>query len=309
MRRSTFLPFKAPLTEENLPDQSGKVFIVTGGNSGVGKELVNILYRHNATVYIATRSEERSAEAIAEIQKNHPKSTGTLKFLKLVLDDLTTIKASAQSFLAQESRLDVIWNNAGVMLPPAGSKTKQGYELQMGTNVLGHWLFVHHLTPILKETAKTAPKNSVRIIWVSSMSADFAKVPIIDFTNMDYKRDEDQAEKYNKSKAGNALHALEFDRRNPNSGIVSISMNPGLLRTNLQRNFSGGQMLFVKLMAKPAINGAYTELYAGLEKSITNEDKWITPFGHREQIRKELTDPELGKKFWDWTESECQAYL
>lgn len=142
--------------------------------------------------------------------------------LKLQLDDLSTIKASANQFLSRESRLDVLWNNAGVMLPPEGSKTVQGYELQQGTNALGHFLFVRFLTPLLIETAKTAPRNSVRIIWVSSMSADFAPCPPIDFDNMDYHKDEDMMTKYHRSKAGNLIHAVEFSRLYKNSGVLSV---------------------------------------------------------------------------------------
>ncbi|KAM0273497.1 hypothetical protein ACHAQH_008321 [Verticillium albo-atrum] len=253
---------------------TGQVFIVTGGNSGVGKELVNILYQHNARVWIATRSKERTDEAIAEIKKAHPKSKGQLIFLKLVLDDLSTIKKSASEFLAQETRLDVIWNNAGVMLPPEGSKTAQGYELQLGVNSLAHFLFIKFLTPLLQDTARTAPQKSVRIVWVSSMSADFAPKPCIDFDNMDYHKPEVNSTKYNRSKSGNLIHAAEFDRRFPESNIVSVSMNPGLLNTNLQRNFGAVQKFQVKLIGKPAKFGAYTELFAGLDPSITSKDKW-----------------------------------
>ncbi|RBQ99138.1 hypothetical protein VDGD_20095 [Verticillium dahliae] len=103
-----------------------QVFIVTGGNSGVGKELVKILYQHNARVWIATRSKERTDEAIAEIKKAHPKSQGQFLFLKLVLDDLTTIKQSASQFTSQETRLDVIWNNAGVMLTSGRLQDRPG---------------------------------------------------------------------------------------------------------------------------------------------------------------------------------------
>lgn len=147
-------------------------------------------------------------------------------FLKLQLDDLSTIKESANTFLAKENRLDVIWNNAGVMTPPQGSTTVQGYELQLGTNVLGHFLFIHFLTPLLKQTAKTSPRNSVRVVWVSSMSVDFAPKPAIDFSNMDYHRDEDATVKYGRSKAGNLIHAAEFARRNQESGILSLVNMP-----------------------------------------------------------------------------------
>ncbi|EGY16108.1 retinol dehydrogenase [Verticillium dahliae VdLs.17] len=293
LRRSTFLPYKATLTEENLPDQSGKVFIVTGGNSGVGKELVKILYQHNARVWIATRSKERTDEAIAEIKKAHPKSQGQLLFLKLVLDDLTTIKQSASQFTSQETRLDVIWNNAGVMLPAEGSKTAQGFELQLGVNSLAHFLFIKFLTPLLQETAKTAPPRS----------------PAIDFGNMDYRKEEDNMTKYNRSKVGNLIHAAEFDRRFPESNIVSVSLNPGLLKTNLQRNFGAAQKFQVKLMGKPAKYGAYTELFAGLDSSITSKDKWITPFGRREEPRADIVEPELGKRYWDWSEDQVRSFL
>jgi NAD(P)-dependent dehydrogenase (short-subunit alcohol dehydrogenase family) len=200
------------------------VFLITGGNSGIGKALAGILYQQNARVYIATRSQKRTSEAIAEIQAAHPQSKGSLIFLELVLDDLTTIKATAETFLSRETRLDVIWNNAGVMLPPQGSQTKQGYELQMGVNTLAHFLLIKFLTPTLIETAKKpgTSKGSVRIVWVSSMSIDFAPKPPIDFTNMDYAKDVEANVKYDRSKCGNLLHAIEFDRRYPDTGICSL---------------------------------------------------------------------------------------
>ncbi|KAI9150455.1 Short-chain dehydrogenase/reductase pkfC [Paramyrothecium foliicola] len=323
LRRSSFVPYNAPLTEQNLPDQSGKVrtdsvILITGASSGVGKELARILYQRNATVYMAARSQSRTEEAINDIKASHPNSKGQLKFLKLQLDDLATIKASANQFLAQESRLDVLVNNAGVMTPPQGSKTVQGHELQLGTNVLGHFLFVQFLTQLLVQTAKTAPKHSVRLIWVSSVSADFAPKPAINFSNMDYHEDESAAVKYNRSKAGNLIHAAEFARLYRDTGIVSLSLNPGLLNTGLQKNFGLGQRVFMilqtnkseqKIMGRPAKFGAYTELFAGFDASITQGDLWITPFGRKEQPRPDLVEPELGRKYWEWSEAQVKAYL
>jgi NAD(P)-dependent dehydrogenase (short-subunit alcohol dehydrogenase family) len=143
-----------------------------------------MLYQQNAKIYVAARSESKTMEVIREIQRAHPTSAGELVFLRLQLDDLTTVKQSAQEFLAKETRLHVLWNNAGVFVPPQGSKTVQGYELQIGTNNLGHFLFTHFLRPVLAETAKTAPKSSVRVVWVSSSAADSAPHPAIDFSNM-----------------------------------------------------------------------------------------------------------------------------
>lgn len=125
--------------------------------------------------------------------------------MKLHLDDLSTIKESAQQFLSRESRLDVLWNNAGVMVPPQGSTTVQGHELQLGINNLGHQLFTQLLTPLLERTSQTAPNDSVRVIWVSSSAADGAPRPAIDFSNMDYHKEEGIWSKYSRSKAGNVI--------------------------------------------------------------------------------------------------------
>jgi retinol dehydrogenase-12 len=105
-----------------------QIFIVTGGYAGVGWQLTKILYQHNATIYVAGRSMEKGERAISEFKKAHPDSKGTLHFLKLDLADLSTIKASAEEFLSKEQRLDVLWNNAGVMWPAIGSKTAQVSE-------------------------------------------------------------------------------------------------------------------------------------------------------------------------------------
>ncbi|XHG03614.1 hypothetical protein AWENTII_006915 [Aspergillus wentii] len=126
MRCSTVLPNKATLTEKNLPDQSGKVFLVTGASGGLGKLLTDILYQHNGKIYLAARSESKTKEAIEEIKAAHPSSKGELIFLNLQLDDLTTIKQTADEFLAKENHLDVLWNNAGVMIPPRRLSNKAG---------------------------------------------------------------------------------------------------------------------------------------------------------------------------------------
>jgi NAD(P)-dependent dehydrogenase (short-subunit alcohol dehydrogenase family) len=195
---------------------------VTGGSGGIGKELVTILYQRNAKVYMAARSATKAEAAIEEIQRIHPDSTGQIVYLNLDLNDLTTIKKSADEFIAKETRLDVLWNNAGVMTPPDGSKTAQGYELQLGTNNLATFLFTHHLLPIMKETAKVAAKDSVRIIWVSSSAVALAPKPAIDFSNMDYKKAENTWAKYGRSKAGNVLHSVELARRTADQGIISL---------------------------------------------------------------------------------------
>ena len=196
--------------------------MVTGGSGGLGMELVDILYQKNAKVWIAARSSTKTSEVIGKIKKAHPTSSGQLHFLQLQLEDLATIKASAQEFLATETHLDVLFNNAGVMVPPGHEKTAQGYELQIGINNLGHFLFTHLLTPLLVKSAQVAPPNTVRVIWVSSSAADAAPHPAINFSNMDYHIEEGIWDKYSRSKAGCVIHSAEFARRFPESGIISL---------------------------------------------------------------------------------------
>lgn len=195
---------------------------MTGASGGLEKLLVNILYQHNAKVYLAARSEAKTAKVIEGLKAAHPSSKGDLQFLNLQLDDLTTIKRAANEFLSKESRLDVLWNNAGVMIPPAGSKTKQGFELQYGVNNLGHFLLTLLLRPALESAAKTAPKDSVRVVWVSSSAADNAPTPAVDLTNMDYHREEGAWTKYGRSKAANVIHSAEFARQTKGTGIISL---------------------------------------------------------------------------------------
>ena len=196
---------------------------MTGGASGIGLELVKILYSHNAKVYVAARSEQKASKAIATVQASFPKSKGGLVFLHLDLDDLTVVKQSAETFLSKESKLDVLWNNAGVMVPPEGSKTKQGYEAQLGTNCLGPFLFTKILTPLLVETAKSAPRGSVRVVWLGSSAAEMMSPKGgVDMTNLDYKKKETNWYKYGTSKAGNVLYAKELAKRYQADGVLSV---------------------------------------------------------------------------------------
>lgn len=169
------------------------------------------------------RSEEKATKAINEIKLKCPQSKGELVFLHLDLGDLTAIKKSAEEFLSKEDKLDVLWNNAGVMVPPAGSKTAQGYELQLGTNNVAAFLFTKLLIPILVKTAKSAPKGSVRVVWVSSSAAEVLSPKNgIDMDNLDYKNDKADWYKYGVSKAGNWYHAAEFAKRHKADGIISV---------------------------------------------------------------------------------------
>ncbi|KAF2625141.1 NAD(P)-binding protein [Macroventuria anomochaeta] len=314
---SQIFPPTAAFTESTLPSGSlkDKVYIVTGASAGVGKELARLLFSLHGTVYLAARSKERATTAIDWIRESHPESKGRLEFLYLELADLESIKPAAEAFLAREKRLDVLFNNAGVMVPPQGSKTKQGYELQIGTNCLGHYAFTKLLTPLLVQTAKTSEAGSVRVVWVSSSAVMGAPTGGVDLDNLDYNKDKFAFQKYSVSKAGNVLHALQFRNLYEKDGVISVSLNPGNLNSELNRHTGWLGEIVVRLFTYPAVNGAYTEFFAGLSPEVKalKQNEWVIPFGRISPLRTDVAEAGLegGKagKFWEWSDSQASRYL
>ena len=263
---------------EGGPTDAAQVYVVTGSNTGVGKEVARILYAKHAKVYVAARSEEKAAAAIESIKGDFPRSEGSLTFLKLDLADLTTIKKSAEEFLSKETKVHVLFNNAGVMIPPVGSVTPQGYELQLGVNNIGTFAFTKLLTPLLVQTAKSEAPGAVRVVWVSSIGAEKAShvpggVPIDDLELDNYKHFlKAKFYRYGVSKAGNYLHGAEYAKRHADDGIVSVALNPGNLDSDLYRTMSPLiTAVLRRVVLYPSVYGAYTELYAGLSPDVTME--------------------------------------
>ncbi|OMP87353.1 putative oxidoreductase, partial [Diplodia seriata] len=270
-----------------------QVHIVTGGYSGVGLELVKILYAKNATVYVAGRSADKASAAIATVKEAG--GGGRVEFLQLDLAQLASIKKSADEFLAKEQRLDVLTNNAGVMFPPKGSKTEEGHDLQLGTNCLGPYLFTQLLLPLLRQTASTSPPGSVRVTWAASIAIDLLAplhgVDLDEQTGAPKVLGTPQ-QNYGQSKTGNVFLGTEFARRYKQRGMLY-----------------------------PPIKGAYTELYAGWspDVGVDNSGCLVVPWGQIQQPRAELeaaikpTSEEGGlgiaEKFWEWCERETKAYM
>jgi retinol dehydrogenase-12 len=284
-------------------------------------ELVKILYQHNATIYIAARNREKGDKAITTVKEEFPDSKAKLAFLQLDLADQSTIKKSADEFLAKESRLDVLTLNAGVMAPPSGSKDAAGHELQIGTNCLGSWLFTHYLVPILKKTAASSPPGSVRVTWPASIAIAFAPTGGVSFDqDGNVKVHGLQAVNYSQSKVGNAYLASEFGRRYGSDGIVSVSWNPGNLKSELQRHGSALENLLLWPALYHPKFGAYTELYAACSPDLSTKDNgaFIIPWGRIGHLRPDMVKAEKTKeeggtgeaqRFWEWCEKECKAYL
>ncbi|KAG9076657.1 hypothetical protein FRC06_009380, partial [Ceratobasidium sp. 370] len=165
---SQMFPPESLFTVEQIPDLAGQVMIVTGGNAGAGRETCKALLNKNAKVYLTARSKAKADDAIEWLKKE----TGGKEpmFLQLDLSNLDSVRKAAEEFKSKEQELHVLFNNAGVMVPPVEQKTADGYDLQFGTNVLGHYFFTILLLPTLVHTAKNSPRahGHARVINTSS---------------------------------------------------------------------------------------------------------------------------------------------
>ncbi|OKL64712.1 hypothetical protein UA08_00525 [Talaromyces atroroseus] len=322
---TNFFPPKPMFTEKNVPNLEGKVYVVTGSNTGIGKEVASVLYSQHARVYVAARSAERAATAIADIEKLYPDSKGSLEFLRLDLADLSTIKGTVEEFLAKENKLNVLFNNAGLQTPNPGT-TKQGYEIQLGVNCLGTFLLTKLLTPILIQTAQAEQSyasNSVRVVWVCSAGTEMGaeKSVGLHMDNLDYHIAKDGMYKYAISKVGDYLYGVEYAKRHRKDGIVSVPLNPGNLASDLYRDQTNWLFrMFLMLITHPVKLGAYTELYAGVSEDVTIEKSgsWLIPWGRFYPISQDLvqaTKPEdeggagTSLKFWDWSEEQVKKFV
>lgn len=268
-----FFPPKPQFTEKDLPNLKDKVYIVTGANTGIGKELARMLYAKNASVYVAARSREKAERAIEDIKRAAPASTGKLIFLHLDLSDLNQVKTAAQNFIAQETKIHVLFNNAGLIGSEPLAKTVQGYEMALGVNCVGTFLFTKLLTPTLVASAKTEPANTVRVVWLSSFGLELNAVKDVGISldNLDYHVPKPVMERYGISKCGSWALGVEFARRHKTDGIISMPINPGNLNTELARDQPRALKLVAKMVVYPPPLGACTGIYAGLSPEVTLE--------------------------------------
>jgi NAD(P)-dependent dehydrogenase (short-subunit alcohol dehydrogenase family) len=248
-------------SEADIPDQSGRVAIVTGANSGIGFETARALAQKGARVVLACRSAERGREAERRLREVAPEADTS--FRPLDLGSLASVEAFAKEFAREASRLDLLINNAGVMVPPLGHTT-DGFELQFGTNHLGHFALTGRLLAMLCETP------GARVVTLSS-TAHF--VGRIDFDDLASDKGYVPMMAYGQSKVANLLFARELAHRLDGAGydVVSAAAHPGSTRTELQRHSSllNG---FVAVISQSAPSGALPTLYAATASAVRGGD-------------------------------------
>ena len=295
--------------DRDIPDLSGRVIIVTGGNVGLGLESIRQFAKHNpAHIYLAARSKEKAEAAIDQIKASDP-SSAPISFLSLDLSSFDSIAAAARAFNACQSRLDILLNNAGIMMTAEG-QTKEGYEIQFGTNHMGHALLIQLLLPVLQETAKSNPET--RVINLSSASELFAPTDIYKLDELKTKMTHRSTQaRYSISKIANIHYTSALAHRY--TDIKFISLHPGMVATNLHHNASG---MFLKpflnlafsAFAAPAHRGALNQLWASVSPDVKTGE-YYAPVGVSGKGSKLSRNRELQDLLWDWTQDEIKGCL
>jgi NAD(P)-dependent dehydrogenase (short-subunit alcohol dehydrogenase family) len=213
-------------TLDNMPDQTGRVAIVTGANTGIGFETAAALAAKKATVVMACRNRQKAEDAGERIRERTPDAE--LVFIQLDLASLASVEHFANAFRAGHERLDLLINNAGVMVPPLGH-TEDGFELQFGCNHLGHFAFTGRLLDVLETTP------GARVVSVSSMAHRYGTM---DFDNLNAEKGYEKMPAYAQSKLANLLFTFELQRRLETAGssVTATAAHPGWTGTDLQRH-------------------------------------------------------------------------
>lgn len=286
-------------TADEIPSQEGRIAIVTGSSSGIGEEAAKVLAGKGAEVVIAVRNNKKGEAANSRILKAFP--TAKLEVMHLDLADLASVRKFADEFKAKYGRLDLLVNNAGVMVPPY-SKTKDGFELQFGTNHLGHFTLTSRLFEMLEKTVGS------RVVNVSSIAHHRGN---LDFDDLNWEsRSYAPWSAYGDSKIANLYFTRELARRSSANGsdVKITAAHPGWTATDLQRH-SGIADFLNGFLAMPVQKGALPTLRAAVDETADNAS-YYGPDGLREmwgfpvqvQPNDRAKDPEIAKRLWNVSE-------
>lgn len=295
---------------KDIPSLKGKVILVTGCTSGLGKQSALEFARHEpAQVWLTARDAERGKQTINSIKKELPDAP--LKLLVLDLTSLTSVRDAAKQFLAEASRLDILMLNAGIMMTDPGL-TQDGYELQFGTNHLGHALLAKLLLPTLLKTAES-PGADVHITVLTSASAYQGPPPGgIVFDKLRAKCDDMSAfNRYAQSKLSNALFTREMAKRYPQ--LTTACCHPGAVLTNLGRPVMNRYPFLwivsplAYLFCEGLESGVKNQLWVSVSNDVVSGEYYM-PIGKPTTETGYLRDDELAERLWDWTDAELEGY-
>jgi NAD(P)-dependent dehydrogenase (short-subunit alcohol dehydrogenase family) len=290
--------------KNNLAQQNGRIMIVTGANTGLGYETALSLAQKGAKVIMACRNLSKANTAKASIKKEIP--SADLEVMEIDLSDLSSVRNFAKSYQAKFDRLDVLINNAGVMMPPY-TKTKDGFELQFGANYLGHFL----LTGLLLDTILKTPDS--RIVTLSSIAHRNGK---INFDDLQSEQRYSASDAYGQSKLACLMFTFELQRRLEKEGhqqTISTAAHPGIATTELSRHMPKLLYTVLKYTVAPFLThapaeGAKPTILAAIGKAKGGE--YFGPTGFKEMkgeagkaASTDLSkDEAIGERLWKVSE-------
>ncbi|XP_063053580.1 retinol dehydrogenase 13-like [Engraulis encrasicolus] len=276
----------------------GKTVLITGANTGIGKETAVDLAGRGARVILACRDLGRATLAAEDIRERS--GNGNVVVKKLDLASLQSVRQLAKDILETEERLDILINNAGIMSCPKW-QTEDGFEMQFGVNHLGHFLLTNCLLDLLK---KSSPS---RIVNVSSLAHERAEI-YFDDINLD--KDYTPQKAYKQSKLANVLFSRELAKRLQGSGVTVYSLHPGIIHTELGRHFWPKLALWKRVVYQPLLlliktptEGAQTTLHCAVDEGLANETGLYYSDCKQKPAAPQGQDDEAARRLWDLSAS------
>jgi NAD(P)-dependent dehydrogenase (short-subunit alcohol dehydrogenase family) len=293
----------APWTEADVPDQSGRTAVITGGNSGIGFEAARVLAQRGARLLLGCRDQGKAHDAVVRIRAMAPGAD--VRVVPLDLASLRSVRAAAAQIRSAGDGIDLLINNAGVMMPPYGV-TADGFELQFGINHLGHFA----LTGLLLD--RLAERPGARVVTISSNSHREGR---INFDDLQSRHGYRRIAGYGQSKLANLMFTYELQRRLAAAGspAIAAAAHPGLTRTDLARYLSrvmtACYVLVERPLAQGAAMGALGTLRAATDPAVRGGDyygpvRWRGERGHPQRIRssERSHDEEAQRRLWQESE-------
>ncbi|MCJ1334374.1 hypothetical protein MMC10_011083 [Thelotrema lepadinum] len=306
MATSTSISFNPA---RDIPSPARKVILITGANTGLGKQTALDLAKHGpAQIWMTARSADKGNAAVADVKSQSPGVSAS--FLELDLTSFASIKSAAKSFLATAPRLDILFLNAGILGHPA-ALTEDGYEVHMGTNHLGHALLLKLLAPLLIKTASETTAADVRVVSLASIGYKYAAKGIAFDTLKEIGEGITPVSRYTQSKLANLLYAQEVAKHYPQ--FTTVSLDPGPVATDLFSREPGDEQVrhlqtnVAPQRAGPVAEGVKNQLWAATAKGVTS-GAYYEPVGVLGTESGPALDKDAAKKLWEWTEKELEGH-
>ncbi|XP_034107861.2 retinol dehydrogenase 14-like isoform X2 [Drosophila albomicans] len=288
---------------EKQTDETGKVVIVTGSNTGIGKETVLELARRGATVYMACRDKSRAEQARLEVIRETKNQN--IFFRELDLASLDSVRKFIDGFKKEQSKLDILINNAGIMLCPH-MLTKEGFEMQLGVNHMGHFLLTNLLLDLLK---KSSPSRIVNVSALAHVDGS------INFDDLNSEKSYSPRKAYGQSKLANILFTRELAKRLEGTNVTVNALHPGVVETELSRHvpiFNNPIFGFlisplIWLIFKTPKNGAQTTLYAALDPDLNGVTGLYFSDCKPKEVSAAAKDANSAKRLWEESEKWTKA--